>query len=266
MAGSAAGSAAGSPYTPAQLASAAKWAWGQCTYYAGLFFNIPWQGDADTWATESQWPKSGFDSSAPAMPAAGDIVVFQPGVLGADSGTGHVAVVTAVNPTGTFNVSEMNWGGQLNTVHTRQNLPVQQGETFIVPPASADVAAPPGGGYTLDAKGDVIAAPNQDPGGFNPLDPFGGVIGGITGGVVNDITSGITSAIESVLATIAKPLESTVIRLMIGALGAVLVVVALHMLAGSAERDAGVTPVAVPSPTRAAEHVAEDPEAVAAAA
>lgn len=249
-------------YAPAQLSSAAKWAWGQCTYYVGLFFNIPWQGDAWQWATESQWPKSGYDSSSPAIAAAGDIVVFQPGVAGADTGTGHVAIVTGIDPGGkTFDVAEMNWGGVLDKVHTRTGVPLEGGETFIVPPQSADVAAPPTTGTATSANSAQLTGLD-----LNPADWVGAIVGGAAN-IPGAIGSGIAGAFADVLGAIAKPLENVVIRLMLAAFGAVLVIVALHILAGSAERDvvtAGA-PQGGAGTARRASVAEEAPEAAAAA-
>jgi surface antigen len=42
------------------------------------------------------------------LPRAGAVVTFDPGVMGADLATGHIAYVDSVNGDGTFTVSEMN--------------------------------------------------------------------------------------------------------------------------------------------------------------
>ena len=42
------------------------------------------------------------------IPRVGAVVTFDPGALGADPRTGHIGYVEAVDPDGTFLVSEMN--------------------------------------------------------------------------------------------------------------------------------------------------------------
>jgi hypothetical protein len=57
-----------------------------------------------------QWRSSALQHgwTVTATPTANSIVVFQPGVEGADSRNGHVAWVTAVRPGGRFTVAELN--------------------------------------------------------------------------------------------------------------------------------------------------------------
>ena len=65
-------------------------------------------GDAHTWASVAAW--AGMTVSD--MPMAGALVVWQPGVEGANPGTGHVGYVESVSSDGsTFSTSEMNVGG-----------------------------------------------------------------------------------------------------------------------------------------------------------
>ncbi len=80
--------------------------YGKSTYWA-------WQnrpdlpgslGDAKDWdsnAAELGWPVSDY-------PRKGDVVVFKPGVLGADSVSGHVAVVQQVYNDGSYLTSQMD--------------------------------------------------------------------------------------------------------------------------------------------------------------
>lgn len=79
---------------------------GNCTYYVASHYQIPgnW-GNASSWLSSAQ--ASGFTTSQ--TPAVGAIVVY--GANGGYSQYGHVAIVTAVNPDGTFQVSEMNYNG-----------------------------------------------------------------------------------------------------------------------------------------------------------
>lgn len=56
-------------------------------------------------------------------PQVGAALSFLPGQDGADGTYGHVAVVEAVYGDGTFQISEMNWGGPWNMHHrTLTNL------------------------------------------------------------------------------------------------------------------------------------------------
>ena len=113
-----------------------KWAWGQCTYYMGELFNIPWSGNAKDWATGAA--ASGWEVTQ--TPAVGDIAVFQPGADGALSPYGHVALVTDVGSGNQFSIKEMNATAGLDRIDSRivQDVP---GVSFIVPPASADNVA-----------------------------------------------------------------------------------------------------------------------------
>ena len=86
-------------------------AFGQCTYYVATRRCVPWFGNAGEW-----WDRAaayGFPEGR--VPRVGAIAVWGPGQAGA-SPAGHVGYVEAVGPTdgvpsGSFKVSEMNWGG-----------------------------------------------------------------------------------------------------------------------------------------------------------
>jgi surface antigen len=82
---------------------------GQCVWYVAQIYSIPWMGNAD------QWPAAAAaDGQAEGMtPVVGAIEEE------ADSGFGHVAVVTAVQDDNDWTVTEMNYLGPYVT-DTRQ--------------------------------------------------------------------------------------------------------------------------------------------------
>ena len=86
-------------------------AFGQCTYYVATRRCVPWFGNAHEWLSRAA--AYGFPTGR--APRVGAIAVWRPGQAGA-SPAGHVGFVEAVGPgdglpSGTFKVSEMNWGG-----------------------------------------------------------------------------------------------------------------------------------------------------------
>jgi peptidoglycan hydrolase CwlO-like protein len=86
-------------------------AFGQCTYYVATRRCVPWFGNAGQWLRSAA--EYGFATGR--TPRPGAIAVWRPGQAGA-SPAGHVGFVEAVGPgdglpSGTFKVSEMNWGG-----------------------------------------------------------------------------------------------------------------------------------------------------------
>lgn len=87
-------------------------------------------GNALTWANAAA--AAGMTVSS--TPVAGALVVWQPGVEGANAGTGHVGYVESVSPDGsTFSTSEMNVGAPFQMGHrTLSSVPVQ-GRQFIWP-------------------------------------------------------------------------------------------------------------------------------------
>jgi surface antigen/uncharacterized protein YraI len=88
-------------------------------------------GNADQWASSAAangWTVVG-------TPNLDSIVVFQPGVQGADKEYGHVAWVTAVYSNGTFQIEEMNATAGAN--YDFRTVSVASGESFIlIPPFS----------------------------------------------------------------------------------------------------------------------------------
>jgi peptidoglycan hydrolase CwlO-like protein len=86
-------------------------AFGQCTYYVATRRCVPWFGNASEWINHA----AAFGYPVGRIPRTGAIAVWRPGQGGA-SRAGHVGYVEAVGPTdgvpsGSFKVSEMNWGG-----------------------------------------------------------------------------------------------------------------------------------------------------------
>jgi hypothetical protein len=72
--------------------------YGQCTYYVASKRGVTWSGDAWTW-----WYNARGIRPEGHTPVAGAIVVFDIGWAG------HVALVTHVNPDGSYVISEMNY-------------------------------------------------------------------------------------------------------------------------------------------------------------
>ncbi|MDR0690887.1 MAG: CHAP domain-containing protein [Streptococcaceae bacterium] len=102
---------------------------GQCTWYVNRVFNyrIPvWWGNAANWSSAAR--ADGRDVSD--IPRPNSIVCYQPGREGADPNFGHVAIVTGINPDGTYNISESNAVG-LGIISSRSNLRLGEGIEFI---------------------------------------------------------------------------------------------------------------------------------------
>jgi LysM repeat protein len=79
--------------------SAAGFPVGWCTWYVATKRNVTWRGDAGYWYANAA--AQGY--SVGATPKVGSIMVTW------ESWAGHVAYVEAVNPDGSWMVSEMNW-------------------------------------------------------------------------------------------------------------------------------------------------------------
>lgn len=91
---------------------------GQCTWYVAQIYSIPWNGNAN------QWPAgAAANGQAEGMtPVVGAIMES------ADSGFGHVSVVTSVTDANDWTVTEMNYMGPYVT-DTRQ---VSRGSSNLV--------------------------------------------------------------------------------------------------------------------------------------
>lgn len=103
---------------------------GNCTWYVKDQLSwVPngWGNAAEWWSRASA---AGFSTCSGAL--QGSVAVWGPGI-DPPQGFGHVAVVTSVQPDGSFVVSEMNWQGlgkvDSRTVKDRSNL-----LGFIYPP------------------------------------------------------------------------------------------------------------------------------------
>lgn len=97
-----------------------RYPWGQCTWWAAtrradIGKPIPGWGNAATWAGSAASAGYTVDGS----PSAGSVIVFQPGVLGASAGYGHVAMIEEVRGDGSILISESNALG-LGVVSTRE--------------------------------------------------------------------------------------------------------------------------------------------------
>jgi surface antigen len=78
-----------------------RFAYGYCTYYVAEKRYIPWLGNAIDW-----WPNArAYGQPEGQTPRVGAVMVTR------ESGYGHVAYVEAVNPDGSWTVSEMNFVG-----------------------------------------------------------------------------------------------------------------------------------------------------------
>ncbi len=137
---------------------------GQCTFYVARSLGyIPGGlGNAADWAHNAA--EQGFQVND--APAVGTAVVWGANQGGA-SADGHVAVVTAVNADGTFQVSEMNVKGQWVADTRTANMNGVIG--FIHPPAGTDMAvAAPGLSQTVQRSAGPdngqVTAMTGDPG------------------------------------------------------------------------------------------------------
>ncbi|KFI51269.1 CHAP domain-containing protein [Bifidobacterium biavatii] len=88
--------------------------WGQCTWYAferRVELGLPvgsYFGNGADWADSASTFGYWVDSTARHQ---GDVVVFQPGQMGADAYYGHVAIVEKIHKDGSIEVSESNVKG-----------------------------------------------------------------------------------------------------------------------------------------------------------
>lgn len=98
----------------ADSGSLARFAYGQCTYWANMRYHqltghwVPWLGNADQWAAGAA--ADGWVVSGKPNPSGPSIIVLQPYVQGAGA-YGHVAVVERVNANGSVYTSNWNWAG-----------------------------------------------------------------------------------------------------------------------------------------------------------
>jgi LysM repeat protein len=93
---------------------------GWCTYYVATKRNVTWNGDAGYWYANAS--AQGYPVGP--TPKVGSIMVTW------ESWAGHVAYVEAVNPDGSWMVSEMNWVA-FNTISERTIKPGQLGQRLV---------------------------------------------------------------------------------------------------------------------------------------
>jgi len=93
---------------------------GWCTYYVATKRNVTWNGDAGYWYANAS--AQGYPVGP--TPKVGSIMVTW------ESWAGHVAYVEAVNPDGSWTVSEMNWVA-FNVIDERTIKPGQLGQKLV---------------------------------------------------------------------------------------------------------------------------------------
>ena len=93
---------------------------GWCTYYVATKRNISWSGDAGYWYANAS--AQGYPVGP--TPKVGAIMVTW------ESWAGHVAYVEAVNPDGSWMVTEMNWVA-FNVIDERTIKPGQLGQKLV---------------------------------------------------------------------------------------------------------------------------------------
>lgn len=93
---------------------------GWCTYYVATKRNVTWNGDAGYWYANA----SAQGYSVGSTPKVGSIMVTW------ESWAGHVAYVEAVNPDGSWVVSEMNWVA-FDVIDQRTIKPGQLGAKLV---------------------------------------------------------------------------------------------------------------------------------------
>jgi surface antigen len=146
---------------------------GQCTYWASFRYHqltgyyVPFSGNANQWAYNAAnygW----IVSSTPVVPS---IICLQAGVQQADGQDGHVGVVESINPDGTVETSDLNWGLTIAERQAVSHITFNQGYgvSFI---------------YAVDKNGNPVGST----GGFS--------VGG--GGLVQAVTSFSVSPSASV--------------------------------------------------------------------
>jgi CHAP domain len=86
--------------------------WCQCTTYVANYYGLP-----GNYPDAKDWPGwlSGLEWMQDSGPSVGDIIVFQPGVAGADGTYGHVAIVEGVTEDGNgqwiITMDSAHWAG-----------------------------------------------------------------------------------------------------------------------------------------------------------
>jgi surface antigen len=108
----------GTAAVPNTTSCSNSFAYGDCTWYVATRRCIPWGGNANAWYYNAS--RMGYGVGA--VPEVGAVAVWDQGQGGANSWYAHVAYVEVVGPdlgvgsigvvpAGSFEISEMNWGG-----------------------------------------------------------------------------------------------------------------------------------------------------------
>ena len=154
------GGAASPPPAPSACVQTQQnmYPFGECTWYAwerrkDLPWFPGWSGYALNWADSAQ--RCGFQVDG--TPSPGAVAVFPPGVLGAHSTYGHVAVVERVNANGGYRVSEYNF----TCTHCRgeRDVPADGRVRFIHGRVGGQAAA--GQSQVLARRTDMVAGGQQ---------------------------------------------------------------------------------------------------------
>lgn len=148
---------------------------GNCTWYVAD--QLPWipagLGNAGDWLDRAA--AKGFVTAA--LPVTGSVVVYRPGP-GYDLTFGHVAIVTGVNPNGTFQVREMNYSW-FNKVDERSST-MDGVAGFILPPGSISAKQQPAGqvaaSTTAATAGSDLVHISYPGGGIDVANPLAGVV------------------------------------------------------------------------------------------
>ncbi len=149
----------------------------QCTEWARRYMRFRWNidyqnGNAGSWC-DGKLPTTLAKTS---IPVHGDLMVFAPGVCGADSTTGHIVVVDTVdNTAGTVTFVEQNQAGRRTSKQTCGlcYLHAVANDGSVNPGAGGSSATGSGGAL---AQGGAVAS-----GGLPAMNPQGGAPGA-TGG------------------------------------------------------------------------------------
>ena len=227
------------PSTPLSSALGNAWSYaaGNCTFWAATVLNwIPaGLGNANQWLANAK-AKGLTVNSTPSVGAAA--VMGGPGY----SSLGHVGVVTAVDSSGmNVTVSEMNYTG-LGQVDSRV-VPMSQIQGFIQPPAtvSTSQAGLLSTIQTLANGGVQSLNSGLSKGAVTIHGPFD--IGGDFNAIGSALSQKLgTNGLGSVLQDLFGGIEAAIARVLWVALGVVMIIVALLLLAD--EERAEALPVA----------------------
>lgn len=214
------------------VAAVATYFAGQCTAYVAQVLDWVEGGWGNAWQWFGNAQKAGFQTGS--VPLVGAVAVWGPDLPGS-GGAGHVAAVTAVQPSGSFQVSEQNYSCGPFCTDSR-NVPAGGGGDFLgfIYPKGASVpqldSASPGDILGGAATGGVLGSALT---GQGLLDIFPTLLDqgakAFTGGVNAAVTNfghGAASALTTELSNAGTFLMKNVVALAV----AMVVVVALFVL------------------------------------